>query len=296
MDAVETVTDRPNLSFDDLAERARELRIDTLKMTHWAGSGHPGGSFSEAELLVYLYYNRLNVDPSDPAWPDRDRFVLSKGHACPGHYAVLGQLGFFPRSEFRHLRKIGHLLQGHSDVKVPGVEMSAGSLGQGLSFANGCAMAARLDDAEWRTFVMLGDGECQEGQVWEAAMTSAHYGLDNLTAIVDANQIQIEGFTRDIMDLEPLVDKFESFGWHVLEIDGHDFAQIEKAVAEADGHIGQPTMIVARTVKGKGVSFMENKNAYHGRSLDDEEMARAMEELGAEWPLAEDGDGAGGEA
>lgn len=287
MDGLGTVTDARELSVEELEERARKLRIDTLKMTYWAGSGHPGGSFSEAEILVYLYHDHLRIDPDRPRWPERDRFVLSKGHACPGHYAVLGQLGFFDESEFRGLRRIGRILQGHSDVKVPGVEMSAGSLGQGLSFANGCALAARLDDADWRTYVMLGDGELQEGQIWEAAMTAAQFELDNLTAIVDANQIQIDGFTRDVMDLEPLADKWEAFGWNVLEIDGHDLGQIEKTFHEADAHEGEPTVILARTVKGKGVSFMENQAEFHGRALTDDEMARAMEELDGPWPIEE---------
>lgn len=287
MDGLETVTDASELSVDELAEHARELRIDTLKMTYWAGSGHPGGSFSEAEILVYLYHNHLRVDPDRPRWPDRDRFILSKGHACPGHYAVLAQLGFFDKAEYPGLRRIGRMLQGHSDIKVPGVEMSAGSLGQGLSFANGCALAARLDEADWRTYVMLGDGELQEGQIWEAAMTAAHRELDNVTAILDANQIQIDGYTSDVKGLEPLVDKWEAFGWNVIEIDGHDLGQVQKAFHEADGHTGEPTIVVARTVKGKGVSFMENTAEYHGRALTDEEMERAMEELDGPWPIEE---------
>ncbi|MGQ0535350.1 MAG: transketolase [Methanobacteriota archaeon] len=264
-----------------MKELSRRVRVHTLQMTYAAGSGHPGGSMSEADLLVALYFGGiLRHRPEDPKWADRDRFVLSKGHCCPGLYAVLGMAGYFPPAEFAGFRKVGRLLQGHSDVKVPGVEMSAGSLGQGLSFGNGCALAARLDGKDYRTYVMLGDGECQEGQVWEAALTSSHRRLDDVVAIVDANGIQIDGYTKDVKDLEPLPAKFAAFGWHVVEIDGHDFSQIFKAFDEARSTDGKPTAIIARTVKGKGVSFMEDKAEYHGRALTKDEMARALPELG----------------
>jgi transketolase len=273
---------RPSIS--DLQAFAREVRLEVLKMTHRAGSGHPGGSMSEAELLTALYYGGvLRVDPKDPKNPDRDRFILSKGHCCPGLYAVLGHLGFFPREEFQHFRRVGHLLQGHTDIKIPGVDMSAGSLGMGLSFANGCALAARIDKRAHHTWVMLGDGECQEGNIWEAAMTSAHRKIDNMTAILDYNKIQIDGFVKDVKGLEPVADKWRAFGWHVIEIDGHSFAEIFSALDEARETKGKPTIIIAHTIKGKGVSFMENKAEYHGRALNDKEMAEAMRELGEAW-------------
>ncbi len=267
---------------DDLSAMARRIRIDVLKMTHLAGSGHPGGSFSMTELLVTLYEKFLNVDPANPDDPDRDRFILSKGHCCPGHYALLSDLGFFEREELWNLRRIDALLQGHSDMKVPGVDMSTGSLGQGLSFANGLAMAAKLDGKDFHTWCMMGDGEQQEGQVWEAAMTAAHLKLDNLTAIIDYNKIQIDGFVNDVKGLEPLADKYRSFGWHVIEIDGHDITAIEQAFQQALATEGKPTVIVAHTVKGKGVSFMENQAEFHGRALSKEEMAQALSELGEE--------------
>jgi transketolase len=270
---------------NELALIARQIRLDSLKMTYTAGSGHPGGSMSEAELLAALYYGgELRIDPKNPKDPKRDRFILSKGHCCPGLYSVLSQKGFFPREELAGFRRIGRMLQGHTDMKIPGVEMSAGSLGMGLSFANGCAMIARLEKRDSRNYVLLGDGECQEGQIWEAAQTSAHQKLDNVCAIVDYNKIQIEGFVKDIKNPEPFADKWEAFGWNAIEIDGHDFAAIFDALNEARSTKGMPTVIIAHTIKGKGVSFTEDKNEYHGRALNEDEMKRAMAELKEAWP------------
>ncbi|HLE47785.1 MAG TPA: transketolase [Candidatus Thermoplasmatota archaeon] len=269
----------------ELARVARQIRVDTLKMTYAAGSGHPGGSMSEAEILSALYFGgELRVDPKDPRAADRDRFILSKGHCCPGLYSVLAQRGFFPREELWNFRRVGHLLQGHSDNKVPGVDMSAGSLGMGLSFGNGVALMARMENKDRRTYVLLGDGECQEGSIWEAAMTSAHQRIENLCAIVDYNKIQIEGFVKDIKNPEPFADKWEAFGWNAIEIDGHDFGEIMDAFEEARTTKGIPTVIIAHTLKGKGVSFTENKNEYHGRALTEDEMKRAMAELKEPWP------------
>lgn len=269
----------------DLSRVAHQIRVDSLNMTHRAGSGHPGGSMSEAEILTTLYFGgAINVRPQDPKWADRDRFILSKGHCSPGLYSVLAQRGFFPRTELEGFRKIGRLLQGHADIKVPGVEMSAGSLGMGLGFGNGCAIAARLDKKSWRTYVLVGDGECQEGNIWESAMTSAHQRLDNVCLIVDYNKIQIEGFTNEIKNLESLSGKFQSFGWHAIEVDGHDVNALKNAFAQAGATKGKPTAIIAHTVKGKGVSFTENNKEYHGRALNEDEMKRAMAELQEPWP------------
>lgn len=268
-----------------LSKIARQIRVDSLRMTFAAGSGHPGGSMSEAEILAALYFGgELRLDPAEPQDPGRDRFILSKGHCCPGLYSVLSQRGFFPREELAGFRKIGRRLQGHADAKVPGVEMSAGSLGMGLSFGNGVALMGRLDRRDYRVYVLLGDGECQEGEVWEAAQTSAHHRIDNLCAIIDYNKIQIEGFVKDIKNPEPFADKWEAFGWNTVEVDGHDFPALFGALDEARRTQGQPTMIIAHTLKGKGVSFTENKNEYHGRALTEDEMERAMAELKEPWP------------
>ena len=258
---------------------ARDLRRKIVKMTHLAGSGHPGGSLSAVELLTALYFRVLRHNPRDPRWPDRDRFVLSKGHACPVLYATLAACGYFPEEELWSFRKLNSRLQGHAHVMVPGVEMSAGSLGQGLSFGIGAALAARLDRRPSHVYVLLGDGECDEGQVWEAAMAAAHYRLSNLTAIVDRNRIQNDRLTAEAMELEPLADKWRAFGWHVMEIDGHDLRQVLAAIEEAKATRGRPTVIIARTVKGKGVSFMENNPDFHGRAPSREEYERAMAEL-----------------
>jgi transketolase len=282
MAALLTSRTSPAVDLEELREAARRVRVDVLRMTHKAGSGHPGGSMSMAELLVALYWTRLRVDPARPKAPERDRFVLSKGHTCPALYAVLAERGFFGREHFASLRRAGGLLQGHSDQKIPGVDMSAGSLGMGLGFANGVALAARLQGLDARSWVMLGDGECQEGSVWESAMTTAFRKLDRVTCIVDVNQIQIDGFTRDVKDLEPLADKWRAFGWDAVEIDGHDFDEILRAYAYADARVGsgKPVVILARTEKGHGVSFTSLKADYHGRALTDDEMRRALAELG----------------
>jgi transketolase len=240
---------------------------------------------SEAEILAALYFGgELKVDPKNPKAADRDRFILSKGHCCPGLYSALSQKGFFPREELAGFRKIGRMLQGHTDMKIPGVEMSAGSLGMGLSFANGGAFISRLEKRKNRHYVLLGDGECQEGQIWEAALTAAHHRLDNVCAIVDYNKIQIEGFVKDIKNPEPFADKWEAFGWNAIEVDGHDFNALFDAFDEARTTKELPTVIIAHTLKGKGVSFTENKNEYHGRALTEDEMKRAMAELKEAWP------------
>ena len=265
---------------DELKAIVKELRRDIVKMTFTAGSGHPGGSLSEIELLAALYLRVMRHDPQDPSWPDRDRFILSKGHACPGLYAVLARCGYFPYDELWSFRKIGSRIQGHAHTMTPGVEMNSGSLGQGLSFAIGVALAANMDKRDHRVYVLLGDGECDEGQVWEAAMAAAHYKLDNLTAFVDRNRIQNDRFTSEVMELEPLAGKWRAFGWKVLEIDGHDTAQVLDAVGKAHKTRGRPTVIVAHTVKGKGVSFMENNPDFHGRAPTQQEYEQAMKELG----------------
>jgi transketolase len=260
---------------------AREIRIDILKMLTRAGSGHTGGSLSAVEILVFLYFRWMKYDPQNPIMKDRDRFILSKGHAAPLLYAVLSKAGYFPKSELDTLRQCDSLLQGHPDMhKTKGVEISTGSLGQGLSIANGMALANRLDNRDNRIYVLLGDGETQEGQVWEAAMTSAHYKIDNICAFIDYNDLQIDGFVHDIMGIEPIMEKWHAFGWHTLWVDGHDFNQINEALSVAGKVKGKPTMIVARTVKGKGVKQFENKAKYHGVSPSQEELDAALKELG----------------
>jgi transketolase len=264
----------------DLEQIARRLRRHVIKMIAEAGSGHPGGSLSAADIITALYFKELRHDPKNPQWPDRDRFILSKGHAAPILYAALAESGYFPVSELSTLRKMGSCLQGHTDrTMTPGVEMSAGSLGQGLSFAIGTALAGRLDKRSYRVYALMGDGECDEGQVWEAAMAAPHFKVDNLIAIVDHNGLQIDGTNRQVMNLEPLADKWRSFGWHVIEINGHDFPAILGAFQEAKKIKGQPTAVIAITIKGKGVSFMENNVDFHGRSPNPEELAKAMKEL-----------------
>ena len=251
-----------------------------MRGTHNAKSGHPGGSLSAADILTYLYFAEMNVDPQNPAKPDRDRFVLSKGHIAPALYATLAHKGFFPVEELKTLRKIGSRLQGHPDMKkIPGVDMSSGSLGQGISAACGMAKAAKLTGADYRVYAVLGDGEIQEGQVWEAAMFASHYNLDNLCILVDNNGLQIDGSIEDVMSPYPIDEKFKAFGFHVINIDGHDFDQIESAYNEARTVKGKPTAIIAKTVKGKGVSFMENKASWHGTAPNDEQYEVAMNEL-----------------
>lgn len=268
----------------ELEEFCRQGRVDVLTMTHAAGSGHPGGSFSQMEALVMLYHRHLDVSPERADDPDRDVFVLSKGHCAPGLYAVLAQRGFFGREEFPRLRRLGALLQGHADRKVPGVEMSSGSLGMGLGHGNGIALAKRMDGRAGRVWVMVGDGELQEGNIWESAMTSAHRGLDNVVLLVDHNKIQIDGACEAVKGIEPVAGKFRAFGFHVIECDGHDLDALDAAYTAAKVVTGRPTCIVLDTEKGHGVSFMTGEAAFHGRALTDDEMARAMVELDATWP------------
>lgn len=264
---------------------AVSLRRDSLIMTTKAGSGHIGGSLSAAEIVAALYFHQIRHDPQNPKWEDRDRFILSKGHACPVVYAALAMVGYFPREELWKLRKAGSMLQGHPDMrKTPGVEASTGTLGQGLSIGEGIALSARLDGKSYRVYVLLGDGELNEGQVWEAAMSASHYWIDNLTAIVDLNRHQLSGPTDKIMSLKPVADKWQAFGWRVIEIDGHQTKQILDSLDEAEGIKGKPTVIIAKTFKGKGVSFIEGSFAkghyqHHGVPLTESELTRALEEL-----------------
>ncbi|MDH4268755.1 MAG: transketolase [Dehalococcoidia bacterium] len=270
-----------NLSTAELKETAKMLRRHVITMIATAGSGHPGGSLSAADIITALYFRILRHDPENPQWSERDRFVLSKGHAAPILYAALAEAGYFPVAELATLRRLDSRLQGHTDRNLtPGVEMSAGSLGIGLSFAIGVALAARLDSKTYRTYALLSDGECEEGQTWEAALAAAQFNLDNLTAMVDCNGMQLSGWTRDIMNLEPLIRKWQAFGWHVIDIDGHDFDQILAAFLKADKMKGKPTVITARTIKGKGVSFMENNVVFHGKAPTREEAEKALKELG----------------
>lgn len=259
---------------------AKRLRRHIVSMIGRAGSGHPGGSLSAVEIVSTLYFRVLRHKPQQPDWPERDRFILSKGHAAPVLYATLAECGYFPVDELSTLRQIDSRLQGHTDRTItPGVEMSAGSLGQGLSFSLGVALAGRLNSKPYRVYVLLGDGECDEGQVWEAAMASAHFKVDNLVAIVDRNGLQIDGWTCDVMELEPFNKKWQSFGWRVIEVDGHDFTQLINAFVRAERVKGQPTVIIARTTKGKGVSFMENNADFHGKAPNAEQVAQALKEL-----------------
>ncbi len=267
-------------SNEDLAAVCKRLRRDIVTMIAKAGSGHPGGSLSAVEIVTTLYWRVLHHKPADPAWKDRDRFILSKGHAAPVLYAALAECGYFPKSELATLRQIDSHLQGHADrTSTPGVEMSSGSLGQGLSFAVGTALAGRLDKQAWRVYALLSDGECDEGQTWEAAMSAAMFKVDNLTAIVDNNGIQLSGFNKDIMNLDPLNKKWEAFGWHVIEINGHDLSQVLDALKKAQQKKGQPTVIIAHTIKGKGVSFMENNVEFHGKAPSAEQLEKALKEL-----------------
>lgn len=264
-----------------LQEKARQLRVDIVKALHKSQSGHTGGSLSAIDMVAALYFHTMKHNPADPAWPERDRFVLCKGHAAPALYVALAEAGYFPKEDLMTLRRLGSHLQGHPDSKqTPGVEVCTGSLGQGLSMANGMALGLRLDGSASRVYALLGDGELQEGQVWEAAMAAGHYKLDNLCALVDVNRLQIDGEVAKVMDVEPVTDKFRAFGWNVIDIDGHDMGAIVAALDQAAGATGKPTAIVARTVKGKGVSFFENKASYHGVAPSDEELPKAMECLG----------------
>ena len=264
----------------ELKKTANEVRKGIIKSTHAAKSGHPGGSLSAADVFTYLYFVELNVDPKNPKDENRDRFVLSKGHVAPGYYSTLAERGFFPKEDLLTLRHVGSYLQGHPDMKkIPGVDMSSGSLGQGISAAVGMALAAKLQNKDYRTYTLLGDGEIQEGQVWEAAMFAGARKLDNLVVIVDNNGLQIDGDIADVCSPYPIDKKFEAFNFHVINIDGHDFEQIAAAFAEARATKGMPTAIIAKTVKGKGVSFMENQASWHGTAPNDEQYKVAMEDL-----------------
>lgn len=264
----------------ELKQHANNIRQEIVKMVAAANSGHPGGSLSAADILSVLYFHEMNVGPDKVTDPDRDQFVLSKGHASPVLYASLAEKGYLPKEELATFRKINSRLQGHPSKKMlPGVEQSTGSLGQGLSAANGMALAARLDKRDYRVYALLGDGEIQEGMVWEAAMAAGHYKLDNLVAILDYNHLQIDGNVEDIMNVGPVADKFRAFNWHVIEIDGHNLEEIIAALDEAKSVKGMPTFIVAHTVKGKGVSYMENACGWHGTAPNAEQLAQALEEL-----------------
>jgi len=266
----------------ELQKTACKVRMGVIEGTYNAKSGHPGGSLSISDTLTYLYYSKMNVDAKAPENADRDRFVLSKGHTAPALYAVLAQKGFFPEEEIKSLRHIGALLQGHPCIHTPGVDMSSGSLGQGISAACGMALAGKLDSKSYKVYTILGDGEIEEGQVWEAAMFAAHYKLDNLVAIVDNNGLQIDGPVTEVCSPEPITDKFAAFGWHVITMDAHDFDSIEAAFAEADKIKGQPVAIIQKSVKGKGVSFMENQVGWHGTAPNKEQYEQAMSELRAQ--------------
>jgi len=269
-------------SVTELKRLANRLRIEIIKMIGAAGSGHPGGSLSEVELLAALYFRVLRHNPKEAEWADRDRFILSKGHGCPALYAVLAEAGYIDQSVLGTLRKLGSPLQGHPDRRfLPVLEANTGSLGQGISVGIGMALAARLDKKDWHTFVMVGDGEIQEGQNWEAAMFAAYHKLENLTLIVDYNHQQLDGFLKDILDPAPLVEKFEAFGWRTMEIDGHDFNQVIPALETARAKDGKPTCIVANTIKGKGVSFMKNNPEWHGVAPKPDQVAAAVAELEA---------------
>jgi transketolase len=263
-----------------LDERALTLRRHSLEMIGQAQSGHPGGSLSAADIVAVLYFHHLKHNPKQPRDPGRDRFVLSKGHAAPVLYAALAESGYFPLSELAGLRQLNSKLEGHPDMnKVPGVDITSGSLGQGLSAGNGMALAGRIDGRDYRVYVLIGDGESQEGMIWEAAMFGAHQKLDRVTAIIDYNNLQIDGHVSDIVEVQPLKDKWLAFGWHVLEVDGHDVLAIEAALEEADMMHSKPTVIIARTVKCKGVSFMENRVEFHGTPPTEDQLQRALEEL-----------------
>ncbi|WP_425806019.1 transketolase [Desulfitobacterium sp. Sab5] len=264
----------------DLKRKANQIRQDIITMLVSAKSGHPGGSLSATDIVAALYFHEMKVKAEDPQWADRDRFVLSKGHAAPVLYAALAEKGFFPKEELLGLRHTGRMLQGHPDMKrIPGVDMSTGSLGQGLSAANGMALAGKLNKKDYRVYVLMGDGEMGEGQIWEAAMAAAHYKLDNVTAILDNNGLQIDGPTEQVMSTSPLLDKWKAFGWHVIEVDGHDIESLLAAFEEAKATKGKPTLLLAKTIKGKGVSFMENQVGWHGNAPSAEQGEQALSEL-----------------
>ncbi len=270
--------DKPDVQ--QLEGMAKQIRRDIIRMLVESASGHPGGSLSAVEIVTALYFQEMRIDSANPRWPDRDRFILSKGHAAPVLFSALAERGYFPKEELLTFRKINSRLQGHPDMnKAPGVEMSTGSLGQGMSAAVGMALAGKLDKKDYRIFVLLGDGEVEEGQVWEAAMAAAQYKLDNITAFLDDNGLQIDGPCAEVMSAEPLDEKFKAFGWHVEKINGHSFPEIAEAIARAKKIKGKPTMIIAKTVKGKGVSYMENQVGWHGNAPSREQGEQALAEL-----------------
>ena len=263
-----------------LKEIATNIRIDIIEMLAEAKSGHPGGSLSITDILTVLYFEEMNIKVEEPKWENRDRFILSKGHAAPALYAALAERGYFPKEELKSLRKFGSILQGHPDMKkTPGIDMSTGSLGQGLSVANGIALSGKLDKKDYRVYTIIGDGELQEGQIWEAGMSTAHYNLDNLTVFVDLNGLQIDGSNEEVMNVSPVDKKFEAFGWNVLVINGHSLEEIKDALTKAKEVKGKPTAIIAKTVKGKGVSFMENQASWHGTAPNEEQKVQALSEL-----------------
>lgn len=265
---------------EKLSAICKDVRADIVRMTSAAGSGHPGGSLSAVELMTVLYFGEMRHKADDYCWPDRDRFILSKGHACPVVYSVMARTGYLPVDELVTLRKCGSRLQGHPSCKtLPGIEVSSGSLGQGLSITNGLALAAKLNKKDYRVYCLMGDGEIQEGQVWEAAMTAAHYKLDNVCAMIDYNHLQIDGDIEEVMGVAPLAEKWAAFNWHVIQIDGHDLTQVMKAYDEARNTKGKPSIIIAETVKGKGVSYMENAAGWHGKTPNADEVKKALDEI-----------------
>lgn len=267
-------------SNNELKEISRKIRLGIVEGVYHAKSGHPGGSLSIADILTVLYFNEMNIDPNNPKEADRDRFILSKGHCSPALYSTLAHRGYFDENSLKTFRKIDSFLQGHPDMnKVPGVDMTSGSLGQGLSVANGMAIAAKLDNLDYKVYIMMGDGEIEEGQVWEAAMTSSFYKLNNIIAFVDYNGLQIDGKLGEVKTPEPIKDKFIAFGWNVIDIDGHNFDEIQNAISVAKNSIDKPTLILAKTTKGKGVSFMENQAGWHGKAPNEEEYNMAKKEL-----------------
>ena len=268
------------MGIEELKNMAVTIRCDIINMIHTANAGHPGGSLSATDVVTALYFRLMRLDPENPDWPDRDRFILSKGHACPVWYAALAERGYFDKAHLGTLRRMGSILQGHPDMrKTPGIDMTAGSLGQGLSAGLGMALSGKLHGKDYHVWVVVGDGEIQEGSVWEAAMAAAKWRVDNLTAILDRNHLQNDYCVDDEMPIEPVADKWRAFGWNVVEIDGHDMEQIVKALEEAKSFSGAPTIIIAHTVKGKGVSFMENVAEWHGRAPCQEEADQALEEI-----------------
>ncbi len=275
-----TITKGNVTDVQELMDIAKEVRISILKMLTKSGSGHTGGSLSATDAAVAIYFSKMNFNPEDPTWDARDRFVMSKGHAAPLLYAIMAKAGYFPESTLDTLRQLDSPLQGHPSCKnLPGIEVSTGSLGQGLSVANGMALGLRIDKNPARIFCIMGDGENQEGQIWEAAMTAAHYKLDNVCGVVDCNELQIDGAVEDVMGIQPLHDKWEAFGWHAISIDGHDMNEIVTALNEAENTKGKPTVIIAKTTKGKGVSFFEDKVEYHGVTPSEEQLEMALKEI-----------------